>query len=232
MFAVPRIVFEADDGSFDVRAGVHGLVDPWLVYEKAKADRSLAVHIGSQLGAMLAEQHTRIVAEDVAAWLPSQPSWPEPILWIQERLPRVVADAPLLEGIDELLARYQAVPVVAADQVLVHGDLGFHNVAFDPASYDVRGVFDYDGVAWADRHFDFRYLPFALGHEEMLDAALAVYEPTVGLTLSRERIRLYNAGAAVSYLAYRDGVAPEQRWCGRTLDEDLAWVRHALAACL
>jgi hypothetical protein len=63
----------------------------------------------------------------------------------------------------------------------------------------------------------------------MLDAALEVYEPAVGRSLDRVRIRLYNAACTIGYLAFRDGVPPEQKSCGRTLAEDLRWVRTALA---
>jgi len=43
-------------------------------------------------------------------------------------------------------------PVAARDRALVHGDLGLHNLALDPETDAVNGVFDYDGAAWADRH--------------------------------------------------------------------------------
>jgi hypothetical protein len=78
----------------------------------------------------------------------------------------------------------------------------------------VRGVFDYDSAAWADRHHDFRYLVFSFERED------------------RRRIWLYNAACAASFLAFRRGVPPERKWCGRTLDEDLRWVRRALAHAL
>ena len=44
----------------------------------------------------------------------------------------------------------------------------------------VHGVFDYEGAAWADRHHDFQYLVLDMDREEVLEAALAVYEPAVG----------------------------------------------------
>jgi Ser/Thr protein kinase RdoA (MazF antagonist) len=230
-FAVPRVVFALEDGAFDVRASVPGLVDPWRVFERVKVDRALAERMGAEIGAILAEQHTRITATDVAGWLPSRVPWPEPSDWILERLPRVITDGAFIASIGELLARYDATPVTHADRALVHNDVGFHNLALDPITYAVRGIFDYEGAAWGDRHHDFRYLLFEAGHAEMLEAALAVYEPAVGRTLSRERIRLYNAAAAASFLAYRDGIPPDRRWCGRTLAEDLAWVEYALARC-
>jgi len=230
-FAVPTVVFESLDGTFDVRTSVPGLVDPWGVFEKVKADRALAERIGAEIGAILAEQHTRISEAEVAGWLPSRVPWPEPSPWILARLPHVVTDGALLANIRGLLERYDASRVTDADRALVHNDVGFHNLALDPTTHMVRGIFDYENAAWADRHHDFRYLLFDAGHEELLEAALAVYEPAVGLRLSRDRIRLYNAAAAAAFLAYRDGVPPDQRWCGRTLDQDLAWVRYAMGRC-
>ena len=96
----------------------------------------------------------------------------------------------------------------------------------------MRGIFDYEGAAWADRHHDFRYLVFDFDRYELLDAARAVYEPAVGRAIRRERALLYNAACAVTFLAYRAGHAPGERWCGRTLAEDLEWSTGAIARAL
>jgi hypothetical protein len=106
-------------------------------------------------------------------------------------------------------------------------NVGLHNIAVDPASTNVRGVFDYDDTSWSNRYF--RYLIFHHERDDALDAALAVYEPALGRTLSRRRIRLYNAACTIGFLAFRRGVSPDERSCGRTLAEDLQWVRGALA---
>ena len=113
--------------------------------------------------------------------------------------------------------------------MLVHGDLGFHNIAVDPGTDELLGVFDYDSAAWADRHHDFRYLVFGDDDESVLDGALEVYEPAMAVRIDRSRVRLCNAACAISFLAFRCGVPPEARSCGRTLAEDLAWVRAALS---
>src|ERR1700733_10353871 len=84
LFAVPRVVFASEDGKFDVRASVPGLVDPRRVFAKVKGDAALAVRMGAQIGTILAEQHTRITASDVAGWLPSRVPWPEPSASILE----------------------------------------------------------------------------------------------------------------------------------------------------
>jgi hypothetical protein len=226
-FQVPRILFESSQG-WDVRAAVPGLCDPWGLYRRTLGDISLARRIGSAIGSILVEQHTRIAHSDVIGWLPTRPAWPEPSDWIKRRLPDVIDDRRLLAEIDHALKMYDGVVPVADDHVLVHGDLGLHNIAVDPETIEIHGVFDYDGAGWADRHHDFRYLLFDHRQEDALEAALAVYEPALRRTLSRQRIRLYNTVCAISFLAFRLGVPPEQRSCGRTLAEDVDWVRGSL----
>ena len=227
-FRVPHVLHVAPDGSYDVRAAVPGQCKPWALHARAKADTKLAARIGAQLGRILAEQHTRVAASDAASWLPSRPHWPEPSAWIRERVPRVTTDRRLFDDVCAMLVCFDAVVVDERDRVLVHGDIGFYNVAVDPETCDVQGVFDYEDAAWADRHHDFRYLLFDAGRDDMLEAALAVYQPAVGRTLSRPRIALSNAASAACFLAFRDGVAPDQPSCGRTLAQDLAWTRAAL----
>jgi aminoglycoside phosphotransferase (APT) family kinase protein len=228
-FLAPRILFERDDGNLDVRAMVPGSADPWRIYAKVREDAELATRLGKAIGSILVEQHTRIVAADVADWLPPRPEWPEPSAWIRARLPRVVDDPELVARASDVLDAYEAVEVTDADRVLVHGDVGFHNLGIDPDTHEVHGIYDYEGAAWADRHHDFRYLVFDLDRDEVADAARAVYEPAVGLEIRPDRIRLYNAACALSFLAFRDGTPPEERSCGRTLAEDLRWTSHALA---
>jgi len=96
----------------------------------------------------------------------------------------------------------------------------------------VRGLFDYNGAAWADRHHDFRYLLFDYERDEVLEAAVAAYEPSVGCAISRARVALYNAACAISFLAHRVGKSHEERCCGRTLTEDLGWTTHAIDRAL
>ena len=208
---------------------VPGRCDPWGLFERCKRDSMLARRIGGSIGAILAEQHARIGEAEAASWLPLRVAWPEEGDWIRERLPAVVDDVNLIVMMESTIEYYEAVAVDAGDRVLVHGDVGLHNLALDPETDKVNGIFDYDGAGWADRHHDFRYLLFDVGREDMLDAALAVYEPAVGQKLDRHRIRLYNAACAITFLAFRSGIPPEQKSCGRTLAEDLRWVRNALS---
>ncbi len=228
-FAVPQIVYENHDGLFDVRTKVPGLVQPWAIFNRLRQDLALAAQTGAAIAQILVEQHAQITAQDIAGWLPETVEWPLSSIQIRQQVPQVVDDSALIHQIEQLLNQYDALLVPSNDRVLIHTDIGFHNLAFDPKTFEVIGIFDYDGAAWGDRHHDFRYLPFAKDISAMLDAALAVYEPALGRTLSRQRIYLYNAVCAFSYLAYRGGTAPEENSCGRTLAQDIGWCRWAIA---
>ena len=150
---------------------VPGTSDPWAVYAEVRDDSRRAIQLGTAIGAILAEQHSRIIASDVREWLPA-PAWPEPRDWISERLPRVVDDADLVARASDVMEAYESVSVEETDRALVHTDVGFHNLGIDPKSFGVHGIFDYDGAAWADRHHDFRYLVFDLDRYEMLEQRL------------------------------------------------------------
>jgi aminoglycoside phosphotransferase (APT) family kinase protein len=231
-FQVPRVCFESATGDFDVRAMVPGACDPWRLFAELRESVELGMQLGTAIGTLLAQQHTRIHHVDVDGWLPRTPAWPEPREWIRSRLGAVVSDPPLVADAAAIMDAYENTAVSEADRALVHTDVGFHNLAVDPVSHIIHGIFDYDGAAWADRHHDFRYLVFDLDRYELLEAAIAAYEPVTGHRIDRGRVLLYNAACAITYLAYRAGTAPEDRSCGRTLAEDLRWSTHAIARAL
>ena len=226
-FRVPRVQRVSDDGCVDVREMVPGSLEPWAVYDMVRRDRALARPLGQAIGAILAEQHTRLPIAELRTFMPDRPEWPEPNAWILERLPRVVADDGLVGAARSLLERRDTLEPPAAP-VLVHGDLGFHNLGMDGDPLTVRGVFDYDGAALADHQLDFRYLLFDMEGTELFDEARVVYEERTGRRVQLERVQLENAACALSFLAYRDGVPPEAGSCGRTLAQDLEWSRAAL----
>jgi aminoglycoside phosphotransferase (APT) family kinase protein len=228
---VPRVLEETSDGSVDVRLGVPGVHDAFAVFRRALTDPEAAARIGSTLGAVVAEVHKILPEAEAVTGLPLIPTWPEPIAWIRERLPRVVDDNAVHEAADAVLRKYEdtIARVPNHDRALVHSDLGLHNISIDPVELTVFGIFDWEGACWADRHLDFRYLTFGSSPDVLLDAAISGYERATNHRLDRSRIYLYNAASAISYLAFRDGVPPNEQWCGRTLAEDVAWVKHALA---
>ncbi len=153
----------------------------------------------------------------------------QPRAWIDERRPGVV-DRSVRDAAARVLDACEDVNVAGEDRVLTHGDLGLHNITVDAATDDLIGVFDYDSASWADRHHDFRHLLFDDTNEVMLEAALREYEPAAGRTLNRPRIRLYNS--AVSFLAYRHGVAATEQARRTHLGRGFALVRiGARPAC-
>ncbi|MEO8227833.1 MAG: aminoglycoside phosphotransferase family protein [Gemmatimonadota bacterium] len=226
---VPRLAAVSANGDLQVRTLLEGVAGADAL-TAIICDPARAARIGTELGLVLAQLHTRVIAADVANWLPHSPEWPESGEWIGRRLPEVTDDASLRADCMALIARVAAMKVDPADRVLVHGDLGVHNIVADASSLRVTGVFDWEAACWADRHIDFRYFVTAGSSQPLLDAAIAAYEPVTGRKISRARVREYNAAIAVTYLAFRVGVSAAQRWCGRTLAQDLAWTREALAA--
>ena len=231
-FAAPRVLYESPDGEFDVRSMVPGTNEAFGVYAEVRDRPELAATMGRTIGAMLAEQHTRIRGADVAQWLPSRPAWPERCEWIRERLPTVVDDRELVARAEAVIEAYESVVVADTDRALVHTDVGFHNLGIDPRTFAVQGIFDYEGAAWADRHHDFRYLVFDFDGYDTLDAASETYESATGYAIQRSRVLLYNAACAVTFLAFRAGISPDVRWCGRTLVEDVRWSQHAVTNAL
>lgn len=221
-FAAPRVLRSAD--SWQLRAAVPGTVDPWPTYQRVLADPGYARNLGAQLGAMIADQHLNIPAAQID-FLPTRSHWPYPLPRIAADLPQVIDDAPLIARCLATLEAYEKMPI--HDPVLTHGDLGLHNLALAPDG-SVAGIFDYDDAALADRHADFRYLMFDTTDDALLQSAIAAYRQAGGPAIDLPRVALFNAAAAIGFLADRRGHAPDARPAGRTLDEDLRWTRLAL----
>ena len=105
------------------------------------------------------------------------------------------------------------------------------NLAVSAATGEVQGVFDYGDAVFGDRHQDFKYMQFHRAEEQvMLEAAIKSYEGATRIILDRGRIRFFNAIGAIGFLGFRFGHAPGERWCGRTLEEDVEWTTTALEA--
>lgn len=229
-FQAPRVLQVSSNGEVELRSMVPGDADPWRTFAEVCASDAVGAELGATVGAMLAEQHTCIRGSDVEGWLPLRPSWPKSLAWIQERLPELVSDAALIRRALTIVEAYEQTKVAEADRALVHSDLGLHNLGIDAATHRAHGIFDYEDAAWADRHYDFRYLVFDRDRYALFDAAVAAYEARTGVPIERERVLLYNAACAVTFLAFRAGTRPQERSCGRTLAEDLRWSRYAIDA--
>jgi aminoglycoside phosphotransferase len=229
-FGIPEVARVSDDGLADLRQAIAGTIlstDELFAGLARAPERSRT--LGRGVGRLVAELHDVAVANALADVLPQRVSWPEPTPWILERLPEVVADVGLQREIADALVLFDAFTPAPSDRVLVHTDVGLHNLALDRDTWAIRGIFDFGEAALADRHWDLRHLCWAQDQLATLDHALEAYRDATSITLDRDRILLYNAATAFTYLASRHGISPETRWCGRTLDKDLGWTRWALA---
>jgi aminoglycoside phosphotransferase (APT) family kinase protein len=223
-FPAPRVIYE-DDTGWELRTFVPGMVRPGYMFERMRSDANLAYLLGEDLGRILAEQHTCVPAEELEGWLPRVKDWPRPE--DLSRLPEMIQDSNLVERIYRALERRAAIR--DDHPVLVHADLGLHNAVVDPDTMRVTGVIDWEGAVFGDRHQDFAFMVFQQPEEPMLEGALSAYEPVTGMKIDRDRVLLLNAVAAIGFLSFRYGHAPEEAWCGRTLEQDLAWTHKALA---
>jgi hypothetical protein len=225
-FSAPRVVHE-DESGWDLRSIVPGVVDPVGCRDRILADAAFAAALGNDLGLALAEQHTRVSRIELEGWLSVVPNWlPEDL----PHIPLAVEDPELLARINCALRRRAGTICPVEDSVLIHADLGLHNIALDPVSYRLAGIFDYGGAALGDRHQDFAYMIFCTTEEPMLDGAIVAYERATGVRIDPARVRLLNAIAAIGFLALRNGHPPDETWCGRTLAGDIAWTNAALNA--
>ena len=225
-FRAPRILYEDAEG-WDVRSMVPGVAATDFLTQ-VRTDPDGARRTGAALGRILAEQHTRVPASELE-WLPRIPSWPQSAA--VANLSKVIEDSRLLARINRALERWKESTPEVSDAVLIHGDLGPWNLAVSAATGEVQGVFDYGDAVFGDRHQDFKYMQFHRAEEQvMLEAAIETYEEATRVILDRGRIRFFNAIEAIGFLGFRYGHAPEERWCGRTLEEDIDWTTTALEA--
>jgi aminoglycoside phosphotransferase len=225
-FRAPRILYEDAEG-WDVRAMVPGVAAVDFL-KQVRTDPRGAERTGAALGRILAEQHTCIPASELG-WMARVPAWM--LSAAISNLPKVIADARLLARISRALEHRERIAVSVSDAVLVHGDLSASNLAVSPATGEVQGVFDYGDAVFGDRHQDFKYMQFYGSEEQvMLEAAIHSYEDASRFSLDRGRIRFFNAIGAISFLGFRFGHAPEEIWCGRTLEDDVEWTTTALEA--
>src|SRR5262249_31314687 len=226
-FAIPHPEFFDPDTLIDVRRKVPGLTGRHL-HAEALAKLEFGGALAMAMGKMLAELHCALPrAEGVPLGLGS-PEWPLPVEKMRRSL-RGLVDTELEATMYRVLDLYEATIVPEGDLVLIHGDFGSHNFAFDPESHRLCGLFDFDGVALADRHLDLKYLP-SYG-EAIMAKTLAVYRQQTAVEISIERIRLYHAAAAMSFLAWRvDEPQAHDNRSGRTFEQAVAWVREAVNA--
>jgi len=223
--AVPQVI-GAVDAALDLRTRVPGLSGAPL-FGRITQDPACAEPFGVDLARVLAGLHAAFSLAEVRDLVspPRADTYPlaEPALRaVVPSLPdelRALADA--------ALDRYAALP--PDDLVLVHNDVAIHNLAFDPVTLRVVGVFDFEGAACGGRHLDFKYVP-SYG-PNITTHVLAHYRALTEIAISPARMRLLQFATALSYWEWRErDPADHDANSGRDRDIALAWVGMAAFA--
>jgi aminoglycoside phosphotransferase (APT) family kinase protein len=225
--AIPRPLGSLD-GPLDLRERVRGEVGIHL-HSQLIEDVPSALAYADDLARVLAELHQAFADDELRAL--AGPVRDDVYPLPEPQLRAVVPSLPteIHARVHAVLDRYAALP--PDDPVLVHNDVGTHNLAFDPATHRVTGIFDFEEAARADRHRDFKYLP-SYG-PRITARVLELYRERTGVEISVERMRLLHFATALSFWVWRES-DPEahDRLSSRNRDQALAWIGLALFAIL
>jgi len=222
---VPRPVYSAPDGEFDVlfKASGEPVAPSWW----RRLDPASQETIARQLGGFLAKLHEALpTVTAVAMGFAREFSPPSP-RWVEERLEGHLETPPRRALLRDLLQVAPRLYEEALPPVLLHDDFSHHNVGFSDDGRRALGVFDFTQARIGDPHRDLRYAftfePFA---EPMIDE----YETVRRLRLDRRRLRAWHAWSAVGALAWElhhgDGSRLPLRW--GWLDDVAEWDRDFL----
>ncbi len=231
-FQVPRLEWVDPRGTWHIRRKVPG--EPGLTlteathHQRIGEEPAIAQRVGQRIGEILAELHRAFTLEEARQLAPMELPLATPLERLRVSLAIGIDDDALKAQVAQIFARFDALELEEGEVVLVHGDLGSHNVAFEAETSEVLGVYDFDAVACVDRHWDFKYLhsypaPFR-------QAVLEAYQGCTGIAPDVQRILLYHALTALSYLAWRvEDPDAHDRLSGRDQAGADRWVRQAVA---
>ena len=234
-FRVPRVEWVDPHGNWDIRLKVLGEAGLTLTYtihhQRILDEPAIAQRTGQRLGQILGELHSVITPEEARQLAPSEPPLATSIERTRGNMAIGIDDAALTAQVQEVFERFDALEIGDDEVVLVHGDLGSHNVAFEPETSEVLGVYDFDTVACVDRHWDFKYLhSYTLPFRQ---AVLEAYRRHTGIIPDPQRITLYHALTALAYLAWRvDDPEAHDQLSGRDKAGAYWWVQQAVAWAL
>jgi hypothetical protein len=231
-FAVPEVTATDATCRVQVRRKVVGLsgapvevlvsgAEEALGTDRYRADFPVSAagrRLATDLGRALADLHQAVPADAARALGFPEPSYTAVLDAVASRL----ADHPDLgdlRGAVHSLRQWFA--ALAPDPVLAHRDVQAHNLAVDPASGGLLGVFDFDDAAVAHRAEDFKYLP-SFG-PTFTEVAVDAYGRTGEHPPSIEQIRRFHALAALEHFLFFAEDSP--RWT-----QIVAWSRWASAA--
>ncbi|WP_119305225.1 phosphotransferase family protein [Dongia deserti] len=196
-FGLPRILYAGP--ALQVRAIVSGIQIGGDGRERVFASSPQSMRLADDLGRALAQLHRAFTKQEAKAIglvhfrpLPDGET-------LRARLAGKLTD-PLVEmAFNSLLVLYCESAPPSMDIVVTHGDVWGGNMAIDPETGALNGLFDFDDAALTDRHIDFMY--FHSFSDEFARRALATYAIESDQDASWQRVALYHAVAAFAALA-------------------------------
>jgi aminoglycoside phosphotransferase len=215
-FGLPSIQY--DGPGLQVRTLVPGAQVGGEGREPGFAARPQAMRLANDLGSALAQLHRALTRKEAEEFGPANIDGLPTAGALHARLEGKLPDPATANAFNRLLDLYSAYEPREDDIVLAHGDLWGGNMAVDPDTGALKGLFDLDDTGLADRHVDFMY--FHSFGDAFTRRALASYAAEGGGSASWEQVAIYHAVAAFAALADIRGKG-ENHLLQRRLD----WVR-------
>jgi aminoglycoside phosphotransferase len=201
-FGLPRILYTDPELTLQVRSMVPG-VQLGLgsdIQEAAFARLPQAARLADELGAALAELHRAIDLAEAADLDLTDCPYPLPEAGeIRRRLECKRLDPLYAATLGKLLALYETQGSRDADLVVTHGDIWGGNLAIDPETGGLNGLFDFEDAGRADRHLELMYV-HSYG-ECFARRAFAAYGRVAGIEVDAQRTAIYHAISAFAALA-------------------------------
>jgi aminoglycoside phosphotransferase (APT) family kinase protein len=225
-FAVPAVERVSPDGRLQVRRMVEGAEWPGGPgRERALAASPAGPRFAGELGRALAELHGAVtLAEALALGVPARGWLSRAAADLRGRFPGGLPEPALGPALDAVLDAYAAPAADGEDggRVLTHGDAGLHDMAIDPKTGWLLGLFDFEEAALDDRHADL-YGLHSYG-DAFVGWALDAYAGASGVRPSVRRAALHHLLGAFEALAGARAAGDPAM-----VDSRLRWVHEALA---
>jgi aminoglycoside phosphotransferase len=194
---LPQVLYRHPDTGMQVRRKVPGVQIP-PGEEPMFGVTANGLTLAKELGEAIADLHSSITQkEGLAIGL----SAVEPCRFSADLVAMLQAETAgtaQIDALQQLLTVHRNEPPSKADGVVVHGDIWRGNMAIDPTTERLIGLFDFDDCGLADRHFDLRYA-HSFG-EDFAARCFAAYSVRSGTVVSARRTAMYHAISAFEAL--------------------------------